>query len=51
MFVRFPKRRCHPATGHAPERRFTAKVEQERTEDERKEQHLKQAIEGICRGC
>jgi hypothetical protein len=27
------------------------KWEKERAEDERKEQHLKQVIEGICRGC
>ena len=27
------------------------KWERERAEDERKEQHLKQVIEGICRGC
>jgi len=27
------------------------KWEQERAEDERKEQHLKQVIQGICRGC
>lgn len=27
------------------------KWEQERAEDERKERHLKQVIEGICRGC
>ena len=27
------------------------KWEKERVEDERKEQHLKQVIEGICRGC
>jgi hypothetical protein len=27
------------------------KWEEERAEDERKEQHLKQVIEGICRGC
>ena len=27
------------------------KLEKERAEDERKERHLKQVIEGICRGC
>jgi len=27
------------------------KWEKERAEDERREQHLKQVIEGICRGC
>ncbi|HET7382422.1 MAG TPA: hypothetical protein VFJ59_07545 [Pseudolabrys sp.] len=27
------------------------KWKKERAEDERKEQHLKQVIEGICRGC
>jgi hypothetical protein len=27
------------------------KWEKERAEDERKEQHLRQVIEGICRGC
>jgi hypothetical protein len=27
------------------------KWEKERAEDERKEQRLKQVIEGICRGC
>ena len=27
------------------------KLERERAEDERKERHLKQVIEGICRGC